>query len=142
MTSDASGKHTLQPRGARTDSVYDERVNKVARGAQTKPNQDNALAFSKLEARFASDARVTRGGKGFGATALKLDGKIFAMLSPRQEFVVKLSRERVAQLVSAGRGRPFQAAKGKAMKEWLVVDQPPARWFALAEEARTFAASR
>ena len=59
MTSDASGKHTLQPRGARTDSVYDERVNKVARGAQTKPNQDNALAFSKLEARFASDARVT-----------------------------------------------------------------------------------
>jgi len=141
VTSDASGKHTLQPRGARTDSVYDERVSKVARGAQTKPNQDNALAFSKLEARFASDARVTRGGKGFGATALKLDGKIFAMLTARREFVVKLPRERVTELVNAGRGRPFEAGKGKPMREWLVVEEAPARWFSLAQEARAFVAS-
>jgi len=105
------------------------------------PDDARARAFSNLEARFSGDPRVTRGGRGFGATSLKLDGKIFAMLSPRQGFVVKLPRERVADLVSAGRGRPFEGRKGKSMKEWVVVDQPPARWFALAQEARVFVSS-
>jgi hypothetical protein len=98
--------------------------------------------FSKLKARFPRDAQASTGGKGFGRTALKVDGKIFAMLSSKQEFVVKLPRERVAELVSVGHGRYFDAGKGKRMKEWLVVDAAPARWFSLAREARLFVGAK
>jgi len=40
--------------------------------------------------------------KGFGSTALWTNGKIFALLSSKDEFVVKLSRPRVDALVAAG----------------------------------------
>ncbi len=36
------------------------------------------------------------GKKGFGSSALQLKGKIFAMLSNKGRFIVKLPRERVA----------------------------------------------
>jgi hypothetical protein len=40
---------------------------------------------------FAKDGRVSHGGgKGFGSGALKVNGKIFAMMSSNGEFVVKL----------------------------------------------------
>jgi hypothetical protein len=84
------------------------------------------------------DALVTSGGKGFGATALKVNGKIFAMLSSKQQFVIKLPRERVAELARAGRAQLFDPGQRKLMKEWLAVDGAPARWLALAREARRF----
>jgi len=92
-------------------------------------------AFERIKAAFASDARVTSAGKGFGAGALKIDGKIFAMLSSKREFVVKLPRERVAELVDSGRGRYFDSGKGTPMKEWLAVDDSPKHWLSLAREA-------
>ena len=112
---------------------------KASSGALLAPLE---RAFARLAARFAADAQVSTGGKGFGARALKVDGKIFALMSSKHEFVVKLPRERVAELVSAGRGSYFDAGKGKPMKEWLAVDLPPARWFVLAREARLFVSSR
>jgi hypothetical protein len=70
----------------------------------------------------------------------KIGGKIFAMLSSKRQFVVKLRPERVIELVSAGRGHHFDAGKGKIMKEWLVLDQTPKGWAALAGEARRYVA--
>lgn len=74
-------------------------------------------------------------GRGFGSSALKYRGKIFAMLV-RGHLVVKLSKARVAALVAAGEGRHFDANKGIPMKEWFTLDEPSGlSWSALSREA-------
>jgi hypothetical protein len=87
---------------------------------------------------FAKDRRVTSGGKSFGSSGLKVDGKLFAMISSRGLFVVKLPRKRVDQLVQLGSGRPFDPGHGRLMKEWVELDGAEASWIGLAREARAF----
>ena len=78
-------------------------------------------------------------GKGFGSSALKVNGRIFAMMSSRGEFVVKLPSRRVAQLAATGEAVHHDAGKGPPMKDWLAVPPRSALdWSALAEEAFTF----
>jgi hypothetical protein len=80
-------------------------------------------------------------GGGFGRTALRRQGKIFAMLV-RGRLVLKLPRRRVDALVEAGDGIRFDANKGTPMKEWLSLDPESARtWLPLAREAPDFARS-
>ena len=88
---------------------------------------------------FSSDRRVTFGGQGFGSRALRLDGKIFAMLSSKGHFVVKLPRDRVAELIRLGRGQYFDTGRDRVMKEWLAVVGDPTSWLGLAKEAYRFA---
>jgi len=88
---------------------------------------------------FASDQRVTYGGQGFGRRALRLDGKIFAMLSSKGQFVVKLPRDRVAELIRLGRGGYFDTGRDRIMKEWLAVVGDATSWLGLAKEAHRFA---
>jgi hypothetical protein len=98
--------------------------------------------FDGLVEAFAGRAGVTPpdGGRGFGGSALKVGGSIFAMLT-RGRLVVKLPRTRVAELVASGAGEPFDAGKGTPMKEWLVVAED-GDWQALAEEALAFVSGR
>jgi hypothetical protein len=95
--------------------------------------------FAAVVQAFRGERRVAYGGKGFGSTALKLDGKIFAMLSSKGRFVVKLPRERVDELVGRGQGRHFDPGHGRLMREWLEVGGPSISWLELAREARAFA---
>ena len=76
--------------------------------------------------------------KGFGSGALKVKGKIFAMMSSKNEFVVKLPKVRVDELVSSGQGKRFNPGHGRLMKEWFVVQNEKADWLALAQEACEF----
>ena len=98
--------------------------------------------FARVVRAFTSDERVTFGGQGFGSRALKLDGRIFAMLSRTGSFVVKLPRQRVAELVELGKGHHFDPVRGRPMREWLAVEGQPDSWLKLAREAYAFARAR
>lgn len=94
--------------------------------------------YKKVIRAFSADRRVTVGdGKGFGSGGLKVDGKLFALVSSRGEFVVKLPRQRVAELVAKGVGKPFDPGHGRLMKEWIAM-RDGAEFLALAREARLF----
>jgi hypothetical protein len=98
--------------------------------------------YTRLTAAFLSRPQVSQEGKGFGSSALRVNGRIFAMLTARSEFVVKLPRQRVNELIAAGHGLPFDAGKGRPMKEWVVVRPNVASdWIALADEALAFVAA-
>jgi len=97
--------------------------------------------FAKIVAALKRSPKVSAGAakKGFGSSALCVGGKIFAMISSKGSFVVKLPKARVDALVVSGTGTRFEPAKGRVMKEWLAVD--PASdtdWLPLAREALKF----
>ena len=101
-------------------------------------SDDLERRFAALATRFADDPDVTE-GTGFGKTpGLRTGGKIFAMLV-QGRFVVKLPRERVDALVASGDAEPFEAGRGRPMKEWAAVkDTAAVDWEALAVDAREF----
>lgn len=95
--------------------------------------------FDAVVEAFASDRRVVRArGKGFGSGSLKVDDKIFAMISSKGQFVVKLPAARVTELIGSGIGRYFDPGRGRKMKEWLAVDGQSELWLKLAAEARQY----
>jgi hypothetical protein len=90
----------------------------------------------------AAGVTPPRGGGGFGRSALRFQGRIFAMLV-RGRLVVKLPAERVDELIEAGDGVRFDANKGTPMREWLSLDPDSGEdWLELAREALDFAGSR
>ena len=98
------------------------------------------LRFGRVIAAFAKDPAVSLGkDRGFGSGALKAGGKIFAMMSSRAQFVVKLPKARVDELVASGKGRRFDPGHGRVMKEWVVIEKGGANWLELAQEACEFA---
>lgn len=97
--------------------------------------------FATLVEEFLNYPGVTppSEGRGFGSSGLKIQEKIFAMLSGGR-LVVKLPKARVDALVASGDGVRFDPRKnGQVMKEWLSVE--PASnvdWMELAREALVF----
>ena len=113
------------------------------------PTQSTATIIEKRFADIISSLRrkpgVTapsadgKGRKSFGASGLKINNKVFAMVSSKGEFVVKLPRDRVDALVASRDGTRFDPGHGRLMKEWLAVS-PKSKldWLALAKEAMAF----
>lgn len=108
-------------------------------GRQSEPRESNP-SFDRVVRMFSGDREVEHGGgkKGFGSAALKVRGKIFAMMSSKGHFVVKLPKERVAELAVSGLGQAFDPGHGRRMKEWLEVHAEESRWTELAREAYRF----
>lgn len=85
-----------------------------------------ADAFADLVAALGGEPGVSVPDPGarrtFGSTALRVDGRIFAMLS-RGHVVLKLPADRVAGLVACGAGRPFTQRPGATTgwREWVEV---------------------
>lgn len=76
--------------------------------------------------------------RSFGSSALRVHDRIFAMVS-HGRLVLKLPARRVAELILAGDGHPYDAGKGRPMREWVAID--PERqdlWLGLATEALDF----
>lgn len=126
----------------------------TARIARDEPraNMPTAPKSSAIESRFAGIVASLRnapgvtapsgdgsGRKAFGAAGLKINDRVFAMLSSKGEFVVKLPRDRVDTLVASGDGTRFDPGHGRLMKEWLTVS-PKSKldWLQLATEAMRF----
>jgi hypothetical protein len=105
---------------------------------------DPDARFDDLVARFLQQPGVTPPGpgRGFGSSALRVDGRIFAMLV-RGRLVVKLPASRVDELVASGEGERFDANKGTPMREWLSLDPASSvSWDAVATDALTFVRGR
>ena len=98
-----------------------------------------ALFWELVEPMFA-DPAVSRSTM-MGLPCVRLDGRFFASLDRRTgALVVKLSRDRVAELVAAGEGEPFAPA-GRTFREWVAVPSAGQhRWAGLLAEARAMAA--
>jgi TfoX/Sxy family transcriptional regulator of competence genes len=93
--------------------------------------------FAEIVAVYEEDTAVTP-AKMFGATGLKVNGKVFALLV-KGELVVKLPKEQVDTLVAGGLGINFDPGHGRLMKEWLTVPQIfQDDWPELASEAYRF----
>src|SRR5262249_27538112 len=96
-------------------STKGKRAKVLTKEATSSPG---ALAFGRVANAFTKEPAVTfMEGKGFGSRALRVHGKIFAMLSSRGQYVVKLPAARVNTLVSSGSGQHFDAGKGRPMRE-------------------------
>ncbi len=97
--------------------------------------------FGEVVAALRAEPRVQvgEGGRRFGSSGLQVDGHIFAMVTSKGEYVVKLPRSRVDELVAAGAGHRFDPGHGRLMREWLALAPgTEADWLALAREALAF----
>ena len=107
----------------------------------TAVTDDSARRLAALADALAGEPGVELpdhdGRRGFGSTALKVEGRILAM-AVGGSLVLKLPRDRVAALVSAGEGTPFRNGRGAAMREWVALGPDDAADLALAREALAF----
>jgi TfoX/Sxy family transcriptional regulator of competence genes len=79
-------------------------------------------------------------GQMMGMPALKVGSKMFGGLS-EDELVLKIGRERAAELIAGGRASEFDpSGRGRPMKDWAKLREPADDWLALAEEAKRFSA--
>jgi hypothetical protein len=110
-------------------------ANKKQRNQQEPIQVD--LDFALVVAAFAKEPGVHCGQMFSSKSVLSVNGKIFAMLT-RGKFVAKLPRQRVEEMVSAGKGEPFDPGHGRLMKEWISMSAGKAEWVELAREACEF----
>jgi TfoX/Sxy family transcriptional regulator of competence genes len=114
--------------GSRKDTSSNERFAKIVKALRSYPG-------------VTPPSDPTESRKKFGSSGLKINGKIFAMISSKGEFVVKLPQQRVDALTASGDGKRFDPGHGRLMKEWLSLETTSeAVWLRLAREAMEFVA--
>jgi hypothetical protein len=108
------------------------------------PSSTPEECFAKVVEAFLGNPEVILpSGRGFGSSGLRVRSKIFAFLSSKGEFVVKLPRARVDALITAGAGDRYDPGHGRLMKEWgAIAPTAEASWLPLAREALTFVAGQ
>jgi hypothetical protein len=133
------------PRSSNPRSTEKPDVKKAA--TESTASSRASLAFENAFARIAATLRQDGGvddeappesrRRAFGAGALKVNGKIFAM-PVRGALVIKLPRARVTALVQSGAGEYFDPGHGRLMREWVSLRGRETDWIKLAREARAF----
>jgi hypothetical protein len=88
-----------------------------------------------------TEPEPTGSARRFGFSALRVNGRIFAMVS-HGRLVLKLPSHRVAQLVASGVGGTYDAGKGRPLKEWVSLEAARQDgWLNLATEVLEFVGS-
>lgn len=102
------------------------------------PTPNPTKLFWQIAASMYSDSSVKEGTM-MGFKCLRVDGAFFATLDHKNDaLIVKLPKDRVAQLVDSGEGCPF-APNGRVFKEWVTILQAnKKRWTELLDEAKRF----
>lgn len=95
--------------------------------------------FWEACAPFIADGRLVEGTIMSSNCARTPDGEFVGMPHHKGDgIVVKLHRDRVAELIDAGIGEPFAPAK-KVFKEWVLVEaHDEDEWRRLLEESIDF----
>ncbi len=71
-----------------------------------------------------------------GMPALKVKGKMFGGCF-QGRLVVKIGRDRILELINAGRAEPFDlSGRGRPMRDWAQLHERGEDWLALASAAR------
>jgi hypothetical protein len=71
--------------------------------------------------------------------SLKIRKKMFAMFN-KGNFVLKLPKERVEELLETGEGLPYDPGNGRIMKEWIIIpEEISKKWIDYTSEAKQFA---
>lgn len=105
---------------------------------KSKSRDTTERKFARVVAALSKEPGVTVGGKGFGSSGLKFQGKLFAMVSSKGMFVAKLPSGRVDELVQRGQGERFDPGHGRLMRQWIALSSEEPSWIALAREAYRF----
>jgi len=112
----------------------------------SEASEEMLARFAEIIEAFAGEATVSvgqKGKKGFGSSALQVNGKIFAMISSSGNFVVKLPKQRVEELEASELGAKFDPGHGRLMKEWLSLNHSSINeCLPLAREALSFVAGK
>jgi hypothetical protein len=77
--------------------------------------------FTSVAGRLVGENPGLEQARMFGSVGLRTESGKFAGFARRDELVVKLPAERVAELLGSGEGAIFDAGRGRAMKEWVVL---------------------
>jgi hypothetical protein len=82
-------------------------------------------------------------GTIMGGRCVRVAGEFLALVDFKNSgLVVKLPRQRVAELIAEGVGRQFAPA-GKVFREWVSIPEPdPRQWRALLDEGIAFVSQR
>jgi len=98
--------------------------------------------YSKLVEILLSHPEVSQSKKsGFGS-GLRVNGKIFAMLS-KGKLVVRLPDQRMNEIIASGNGEPYTQGQNRPTKEWLIVESTSEDdWIPLAMEAMEFVTTK
>jgi hypothetical protein len=111
------------------------------RATRRTPGDEADPRFEPVAAAFAGLPGFSlMESKSQASRGLMLNGRSFGM-SSHGRLILKLNRERAAELIQAGIGEPFSPSAGKVLPGWIDVTLPDADWVALAREAYEIARS-
>lgn len=94
--------------------------------------------FDAAARRMAGEHADVERGRIMHSEGIKTGDRFFAFVR-RDELVVKVPADRVAELIAGGAGRPFDAGRGRPMKEWVCLRPADgAACHSYMDEARRF----
>ena len=99
---------------------------------------DPTALFWNIAEQLLVDENISKGTL-MGFPCLRVNGDFFATADHRTgDLIVKLSKNRVQQLIKEGIGQPFAPA-GRTFREWVLVAEHDTRsWKNLMQEAKIF----